>query len=47
MRHTNRVVHAEARSLEGEEIFLTTMSHLKSRTSDTRTGSVQVTIYEK
>jgi len=42
MRHTNRVIHAEARALAGGEIFLTTMSHLKSRTSDTQTGSAQV-----
>lgn len=42
MRHSNRVVHAEMGKLDGEDVCLATLSHLKSRTDETRTGSVQL-----
>ncbi len=42
MRHNNRVIRAEAGVHSGGEVFLTTMSHLKSRTADTQTGSAQL-----
>jgi len=42
MRHNNRVIHAEAGLHAGGEVFLTTMSHLKSRSAETQTGSAQL-----
>lgn len=42
MRHPNRVLYAERGQRSGNEIFLTTLSHLKSRSANTRTGAVQL-----
>jgi len=42
MRHQHRVVHAEYNHLPAGEICLTTVSHLKSRSSDTKTGAAQL-----
>lgn len=41
-RHTNRVVYAESGRQADSEIFLTTVSHLKSRSEFTQTGMAQV-----
>jgi dipeptidyl aminopeptidase/acylaminoacyl peptidase len=42
MRHTHRVLHAEAGTRAGREVFLSTLSHLKSRSADTKTGAAQL-----
>lgn len=42
MRHPHRVVHAEYNHRGNAEVCLTTVSHLKSRTSDTKTGMAQL-----
>ncbi len=42
MRHPNRVVYAEHGLRDQGEVFLTTLSHLKSRSADTRTGAAQL-----
>ena len=42
MRHPNRVLYAERVQRSGNEIYLTTLSHLKSRSADTQTGAAQL-----
>ena len=42
MRHQHRVVQAEWRRSGANEVCLTTVSHLKSRSSETNTGSAQL-----
>ncbi|MCE9604419.1 MAG: protein kinase [Planctomycetia bacterium] len=42
MRHQHRVVHAEYDRRATDEVCLTTVSHLKSRSSDTKTGAAQL-----
>lgn len=42
IRHTNRQVYSEVGKAADSEIFLTTVSHLKSRTELTQTGMAQV-----
>ncbi|MFO1004058.1 MAG: protein kinase [Planctomycetaceae bacterium] len=42
MRHSHRVIYAEVGKLDQHDMCLATMSHLKSRTKETRTGSVQL-----
>ncbi len=42
MRHSQRVIHAELGKLDDRDVCLATLSHLKSRTNETRTGSVQL-----
>ena len=42
MRHSHRVIHAEVGKLDQNDVCLATLSHLKSRTNETRTGSVQL-----
>ena len=42
MRHPHRVVQAEYNHRGNVELCLTTVSHLKSRTSDTKTGMAQL-----
>ncbi|WP_254506528.1 protein kinase domain-containing protein [Anatilimnocola floriformis] len=42
MRHRHRVQQAEVGTVKEQEVFLTTSSHLKSRTESTKTGSAQL-----
>ena len=42
MRHSHRVQYAECGFVDGKEVFLTTLSHLKSRSEDTKTGAAQL-----
>lgn len=42
MRHSNRVIFTEMGTSAHDETFLTTISHLKSRSAETRTGAAQM-----
>ncbi|MES2789600.1 MAG: protein kinase [Planctomycetota bacterium] len=42
IRNTQRVEYAESGKLAGTEVFLTTLSHLKSRSESTQTGKAQL-----
>ena len=42
MRHSQRVIHAELGRHDEHDVCLATLSHLKSRTNETKTGRVQL-----
>lgn len=42
LRHSHRVEQAESGFIDGNEVFLTTLSHMKSRSESTQTGRAQV-----